>query len=89
MTGLIVWIGIPLGLFLTTPVIYALEVSPLCLRDYLINYVNSCWVRIYLASMKEKVLTFQAFGQITATGVLRGVLNMDNHWAYRIPFAIQ
>lgn len=36
------------------------------------------------------VLTFQkAFGQIIATGILRGVLNMDNQWAYRIPFAIQ
>ncbi|KAH8819018.1 general substrate transporter [Xylogone sp. PMI_703] len=65
--------GIPLGLFQTTPVIYALEISPLCLRAYLTNYVNFCW----------------AFGQIIATGILRGVLNMDNEWAYRIPFAIQ
>ncbi|RFU23741.1 hypothetical protein B7463_g12593, partial [Scytalidium lignicola] len=65
--------GIPLGLFQTTPVIYALEISPLCLRAYLTNYVNFCW----------------AFGQIIATGILRGVLNMDSQWAYRIPFAVQ
>ncbi|KAK4946083.1 hypothetical protein LTR10_014885 [Elasticomyces elasticus] len=65
--------GIPLGLFQTTPVIYALEISPLCLRAYLTNYVNFCW----------------AFGQLIATGVLRGVLNRTDHWAYRIPFAIQ
>ena len=36
--------GIPLGLFQTTPVIYAFEISPLSLRAYLINYVNFCWV---------------------------------------------
>ncbi|KIN03386.1 hypothetical protein OIDMADRAFT_118647 [Oidiodendron maius Zn] len=65
--------GVPLGLFQTTPVIYALEISPLCLRAYLTNYVNFCW----------------AFGQIIATGILRGVLNLDNQWAYRIPFAVQ
>jgi SP family general alpha glucoside:H+ symporter-like MFS transporter len=37
-------VGVPLGLFQTTPVIYALEISPLCLRAYLTNYVNFCWV---------------------------------------------
>ena len=36
--------GVPLGLFQTTPVIYALEISPLGLRAYLTNYVNFCWV---------------------------------------------
>ncbi|KAM0255861.1 hypothetical protein ACHAQJ_005366 [Trichoderma viride] len=62
--------GIPLGLFQTTPVIYALEISPLCLRAYLTNYVNFCW----------------AFGQLIATGILRGVLPMTTQWAYRIPW---
>jgi SP family general alpha glucoside:H+ symporter-like MFS transporter len=38
-------LGIPLGLFQTTSVIYALELSPLSLRAYLTNYVNFCWVR--------------------------------------------
>jgi SP family general alpha glucoside:H+ symporter-like MFS transporter len=28
-------------------------------------------------------------GQFIASGVLRGVLNMNSQWAYRIPFAIQ
>ncbi|KAL6836790.1 general substrate transporter [Trichoderma sp. SZMC 28015] len=65
--------GIPLGLFQTIPVVYALEISPLCLRAYLTNYVNFCW----------------AFGQLIATGILRGVLPMTTHWAYRIPFAVQ
>ncbi|KAL7962911.1 general substrate transporter [Trichoderma compactum] len=64
---------IPLGLFQTIPVVYALEISPLCLRAYLTNYVNFCW----------------AFGQLIATGILRGVLPMTTHWAYRIPFAVQ
>ncbi|KAB5578663.1 general substrate transporter [Coniochaeta sp. 2T2.1] len=65
--------GISLGMFQTLPVIYALEISPLSLRAYLTNYVNFCW----------------AFGQILATGILRGVLKLDNEWAYRIPFAVQ
>ncbi|KAJ6445151.1 MFS transporter, SP family, general alpha glucoside:H+ symporter [Purpureocillium lavendulum] len=65
--------GIPLGLFQTVPVVYALETAPMCLRPYLTNYVNSCYV----------------LGQILATGLLRGVLDIDNQWAYRIPFAVQ
>lgn len=31
-------------MFQVTTVIYALEISPLCLRPYLTNYVNFCWV---------------------------------------------
>ncbi|KAJ4327737.1 hypothetical protein N0V84_001846 [Fusarium piperis] len=37
--------GIPLGLFQTTPIIYASEVSPVCLRPYLTNYINFCWIQ--------------------------------------------
>ncbi|KAH7355587.1 general substrate transporter, partial [Pyrenochaeta sp. MPI-SDFR-AT-0127] len=66
-------IGIPLGLFQTTPVIYALEISPMCLRAYLTNYVNFCW----------------AFGQIICIGTLRGTLHIEGHWSYRIGFAVQ
>ncbi|UNI17019.1 hypothetical protein JDV02_003399 [Purpureocillium takamizusanense] len=65
--------GFPLGLFQTVPVVYALEIAPLCLRPYLTNYINSCYV----------------IGQILATGILRGTLNIENQWAYRIPFAVQ
>jgi SP family general alpha glucoside:H+ symporter-like MFS transporter len=39
--------GLPLGLFQTTTVMYALEVAPISLRAYLTNYVNFCWVRIH------------------------------------------
>lgn len=31
----------------------------------------------------------QAFGQILAVGVLRGLLKRTDEWAYRIPFAVQ
>ncbi|KFY15285.1 hypothetical protein V492_02102 [Pseudogymnoascus sp. VKM F-4246] len=78
-TGLImlevaqILLGIPLGMFQTVCTVYAVEVSPVCLRGYLTTYANMCWV----------------FGQITASGVLRGVLDMPGPWAYRIPFAIQ
>lgn len=36
--------GVPLGFFQTTTVIYALEITPTCLRAHLTNYVNFCWV---------------------------------------------
>lgn len=43
------------------------------LRPYLTSYVNLCWV----------------IGQFIGAGVLRGFLNHDDQWAYRVPFAIQ
>ena len=52
---------------------YAAEVMPVPLRCYLTTYVNLCWV----------------FGQLIATGVLRGLLSSQTSWGYRIPFALQ
>lgn len=57
----------------TITVTYASDVTPVVLRPYLTSYVNLCWV----------------FGQFIAAGVLRGFLNRDDQWAYRVPFAIQ
>ncbi|KIW50919.1 hypothetical protein PV05_09696 [Exophiala xenobiotica] len=66
-------LGIALGIFQTITCVYAIEVMPTCLRAYLTSYVNLCWV----------------FGQLIATGVLRGVLDMQAPWTYRVPFAVQ
>lgn len=52
---------------------YASEVVPVALRPYLTAYVNLCWV----------------IGQLIASGVLRGVLNWQEEWAFRVPFALQ
>lgn len=65
--------GIPWGVFQTLTVTYASEVMPTNLRAYLTTYVNLCWV----------------LGQLTAAGVIRGCLNIEGQWSYRIPFAIQ
>lgn len=65
--------GIPLGAFQTLTVTYASEVCPVVLRCYLTTYVNLCWV----------------IGQFVASGVLRGLVNRSDQWAYRVPFAIQ
>jgi len=79
--------GIPWGIFqtLTTAVSprtltealsdiqYASEVVPVALRPYLTAYVNLCWV----------------IGQLIASGVLRGVLDWQSEWAFRVPFALQ
>ena len=46
---------------------------PVPLRAYLTTYVNLCWV----------------FGQLIASGVLRGLLTRSDQYAYRIPFALQ
>ena len=65
--------GIPWGVFQTLTTAYAAEVSPVALRPYLCSYVNLCWV----------------IGQLIASGVLRGILQWDSQWAYRVPFALQ
>ncbi|SMR54631.1 unnamed protein product [Zymoseptoria tritici ST99CH_1A5] len=65
--------GIPLGLFQTVPIVYAAEIAPVSLRPYLTNYINFCW----------------AIGHLIGSGILRGSLQIDGRWAYRVPFALQ
>ncbi|GIK03852.1 hypothetical protein Aspvir_007927 [Aspergillus viridinutans] len=65
--------GIPLGVYQTLTVTYASEVCPVAIRGYLTTYVNLCWV----------------LGQLIASGVLKGLEERTDEWAYRIPFAIQ
>lgn len=65
--------GIPLGVYQTLTVTYASEVCPVALRAYLTTYVNLCWV----------------FGQLIASGVLKGLVTRTDQWAYKIPFALQ
>ncbi|KIY00393.1 uncharacterized protein Z520_04078 [Fonsecaea multimorphosa CBS 102226] len=65
--------GIPIGLFQTIPVVYAMEIAPTCLQPYLTTWVNACW----------------AIGHLIGAGILRGVLSIQDQWAYRIPFAVQ
>ncbi|KAL2059988.1 hypothetical protein VTL71DRAFT_9810 [Oculimacula yallundae] len=65
--------GIPWGVFQTLTTTYASEVAPVKIRAYLTTYVNLCWV----------------IGQLIAAGILKGFLTRDDHWAYKIPFAIQ
>ncbi|KNG85211.1 MFS alpha-glucoside transporter [Aspergillus nomiae NRRL 13137] len=67
------FMGIPLGVYQTLVVTYASEVCPIALRAYLTTYVNLCWV----------------LGQLLASGVLKGLANRTDQWAYRIPFALQ
>ncbi|KAF5005439.1 hypothetical protein FDECE_8104 [Fusarium decemcellulare] len=66
-------LGVPWGVFQTLTLAYASDVAPVVLRPYLTAYVNLCWV----------------IGQLISAGVLRGFLNLDSEWSYRIPFAIQ
>ncbi|KAH8693602.1 putative maltose permease [Talaromyces proteolyticus] len=65
--------GIPWGAFQTVTTAYASEVCPVALRAYLTTYVNLCWV----------------IGQFLVSGVLKAVLERQDQWAYRIPFAVQ
>lgn len=65
--------GIPWGVFQTLTTAYASEVCPTQLRAYLTTYVNLCWV----------------MGQLIASGVLRAMLQRNDQWGYRIPFALQ
>ena len=45
----------------------------MALRGYLTVYVNLCW----------------AMGQFLASGVLRGMLQYDSEWSWRVPIAVQ
>lgn len=67
--------GLPWGVFQTLTTAYAAEIAPAALRPFLTTYVNLCWV----------------MGQFFASAVLKGVetLDVNNEWAYRIPFALQ
>lgn len=65
--------GIPWGIFQTLAVTYAADICPMALRGYMTSWVNMCWV----------------IGQLISSGMLRGLLQIENQWGYRIPFAIQ
>ncbi|KAM5345610.1 hypothetical protein ACJ41O_011471 [Fusarium nematophilum] len=65
--------GIPWGIFQTITITYASEVCPVALRGYLTTYVNFCW----------------GLGQEIGIGVIRSMLNRQDEWAYRVPYALQ
>jgi len=65
--------GLSWGVFSTLTTTYAAEMVPVTLRGYLTASVNLCWL----------------LGQIIAQGALRGFLDTQSQWSYRIPFALQ
>lgn len=65
--------GIPWGIFQTITITYASEVCPIALRGYLTTYVNFCW----------------GLGQLIGIGVIFSMLDREDEWAYRIPYALQ
>ncbi|KAK4120969.1 sugar transporter [Parathielavia appendiculata] len=65
--------GIPWGVFQTLTITYASEVCPVALRGYLTCWINSCW----------------GIGQLIGIGVIMSMLNRQDEWAYRIPYALQ
>ncbi|KAL2120050.1 hypothetical protein VTJ04DRAFT_7011 [Mycothermus thermophilus] len=65
--------GIPWGVFQTLTITYASEVCPIPMRGYLTTYVNFCW----------------GLGQIIGIGVIMSMLDRQDEWAYRIPYALQ
>ncbi|KAI9898198.1 hypothetical protein N3K66_006558 [Trichothecium roseum] len=65
--------GIPWGIFQTSTITYASEVCPVALRGYLTTYVNFCW----------------GLGQLIGIAVIYNMLDREDEWAYRIPYALQ
>ncbi|KIW20214.1 hypothetical protein PV08_00789 [Exophiala spinifera] len=65
--------GIPWGVFQTLTITYASEVCPVPLRGYLTTYVNFCW----------------GLGQTVGIGVIRSLVDRQDQWSYRIPYALQ
>jgi SP family general alpha glucoside:H+ symporter-like MFS transporter len=65
--------GLPWGVFATLGASYSSEILPMSLRGYLTAYINLCF----------------AMGQFIAAGVLKGLIDNDTEWSFRIPFAVQ
>lgn len=65
--------GLVLGTYTVIAPSYASEVCPIALRGILTGYTNLCFV----------------IGQFLANGVSAGTHNLDSHWAYSLPFALQ
>lgn len=65
--------GLILGTYAVIAPAYASEVCPVALRGVLTSYINLCFV----------------MGQLIANGVIAGTSQLDSHWAYSAPFAIQ
>jgi SP family general alpha glucoside:H+ symporter-like MFS transporter len=65
--------GLILGTYTTIAPTYASEVCPIALRGHLTSYINLCFVT----------------GQLLANGVIAGTSQLDTHWAYSAPFAMQ
>lgn len=65
--------GLVLGTYTVIAPTYASEVCPVALRGILTSYVNLCFV----------------IGQFLANGISAGTHNLDSHWAYSLPFALQ
>ncbi|KAI1766477.1 general substrate transporter [Hypoxylon sp. FL1150] len=65
--------GLVLGCYVVIGPTYASEVCPMALRGYLTSYTNLCFVT----------------GQLLGNGVTAGTAQLETHWAYSIPFALQ
>ncbi|KAF2721197.1 sugar transporter [Polychaeton citri CBS 116435] len=65
--------GLVWGNYATIAPTYASEVCPTALRGTLTSYINLCFV----------------IGQLIANGITAGTSQLDTHWAYSAPFAIQ
>lgn len=65
--------GLVLGCYVVIAPAYASEVCPMALRGHLTSYTNLCFV----------------IGQLLANGVTAGTSQLQDHWAYSIPFALQ
>ncbi|TVY42649.1 Maltose permease [Lachnellula subtilissima] len=65
--------GLILGMYVTIAPTYASEVVPIALRGHLTAFINLCFV----------------IGQLLANGVIAETSQLNNHWAYSAPFALQ
>jgi MFS transporter, SP family, general alpha glucoside:H+ symporter len=65
--------GLVLGFYAVLTPTYASEVCPVALRGILTSNIN----------------LFIVIGQLLANGVCAGTQTIKNHWAYKIPFAVQ
>ncbi|KAK3337564.1 putative maltose permease [Cercophora scortea] len=65
--------GLVLGCYAVIAPAYSSEVCPMAIRGIVTSYVNLCFV----------------IGQLLGNSVCAGTQNLNDHWAYSIPFALQ
>lgn len=81
--------GIPWGVFQTLTITYASEVCPVALRGYCESGPGNMYEFVLTFAVTTYVNFCWGLGQLIGIGVIRAMVNREDEWSYRIPYALQ